>query len=191
MKVLFRIGLAAIAMACVTAHAASERFWKEKPGSMGGFMAAKDPTYVKECGSCHFPYSPGLLPVRSWELHLSRLDKHFGETLSLQPATMSTIRKYLLDNAADKSPYEGSIAFMEKTKETSTPYRLLDLRTMREMHRIILEVIDRRAKIKVRTLTNCQGCHTYADEGSFGYNELLIPGLSVQRKAEERALLPR
>ena len=188
MKVLIRAVFATLAMVCLTAHAASDRYYKEKAGSMNGFMAAKDATYVKECGSCHFPYSPGLLPVRSWELHLSRLDKHFGETLNLPPATTATIRKYLVDNAADKSQYEGSLAFMERTKDSQTPYRLLELRPMREMHRIILEVIDRRAKIKVRTLTNCQGCHTYADEGSFGNSELLIPGLSVMRKAEERAL---
>ena len=149
---------------------------------MGGFLAAKDPTYVKECGSCHFPYSPGLLPARSWELHMTRLDKHFGETLNLNPATQAAVRKYLTDNAADKSPYEGSIAFMERIKDSQTPYRLMEVRTMVEMHRIILEVIDRRAKIKVRKLTNCNGCHTYADEGSFGYQELLIPGLTVQRR---------
>jgi hypothetical protein len=177
-----------MALTCFAAHAASDRFYKEVPGSMNGFMAAKDPTYVKECGSCHFPYSPGLLPVRSWELHMTRLDKHFGETLNLSPATASAVRKYLTDNAADKSRYEGSIAFMEKIKDSQTPYRFLEVRTMVEMHRIILEVIDRRAKIKVRTLTNCSGCHTYADEGSFGNSELLVPGLSVMRKAEQRAL---
>ncbi|TRZ56674.1 MAG: hypothetical protein D4S02_15065, partial [Rhodocyclaceae bacterium] len=23
-------------------------------------------TYVKECGACHFPYQPALMPARSW-----------------------------------------------------------------------------------------------------------------------------
>ncbi|MEO5691714.1 MAG: hypothetical protein ABIQ72_01195 [Usitatibacter sp.] len=184
---LLQVAVAAFALSSLAAQAASERFYKEVPGSMNGFLAAKDPTYVKECGSCHFPYSPGLLPARSWELYMKRLDKHFGETLNLPPAAMSAVQKYLMDNAADKSPYDGSVAFMERIKER-TPYRLLEVPTMREMHRIILEVIDRRAKIKVRTLTNCIGCHTYADEGSFGNSELLIPGLSVRRKPEERAL---
>ncbi|MEO5695028.1 MAG: hypothetical protein ABIQ72_17975 [Usitatibacter sp.] len=187
MSLLLRAVLLSIAIIGTSAHAASDRFYKEKPSSMNGFLADKDPTYLKECGSCHFPYSPGLLPARSWELHLTRLDRHFGETVNLPPASLSAVRKYLTDNAADKSPYDGSIAFMERIKD-KTPYRLLDVPTMREMHRIILAVIDRRAKIKVRTLTNCSACHTYADEGSFGIEEMLVPGLSVQRKAEQRPL---
>lgn len=180
---LLRVAVAAFALSGLAAQAASERFYKEKPDSMNGFLAAKDPTYVKECGSCHFPYSPGLLPARSWELHMSRLEKHFGETVNLPPATLGAVRKYLTENAADKSPYDGSVAFMERIKER-TPYRLLEVPTMREMHRIILEVIDRRAKIKVRTLTNCIACHTFADEGSFGINEMRVPGLSTTRKAQ-------
>jgi hypothetical protein len=32
--------------------------------------------------------------------------------------------------------------------------------------------------VKVRTLTNCNGCHQYALEGSFGTSELFIPGLT-------------
>ena len=31
-----------------------------------GVAPVENPQYLEECGSCHFPYQPGLLPARSW-----------------------------------------------------------------------------------------------------------------------------
>ena len=170
-------------LASTAALGAHERFHKDSPDSKGGFLAATDPTYLKECGSCHFAYSPGLLPVRSWELHMERLEKHFGETVVLPAATREVIRRYLVDNAADRSPYEGSEYFMAKIDAGATPYRLMDVPLYREMHRIIREVISIKSKVKVRTLTNCNGCHQFAAEGSFATSELFIPGLTPPVRA--------
>ena len=172
-------------IACLAAHAANDRFFKEKPDSRNGFLAARDPLYVKECGSCHFPYSPGLLPARSWELHMTRLEKHFGETVNLPAPSQAAIRKYLVENAADRSGFEGSLTIMERLDPKRTPYRLQQVPLLREYHRVILEVIDRKPKIKVRTLTNCNGCHQGADDGSFGYEELVVPGLTLMRTPTE------
>jgi hypothetical protein len=168
------------AMASLDASASHERFHKERnePNSTSGFLAATDPTYVKECGACHFAYSPGLLPARSWELHLQRLEKHFGEVVSLAPTTKEAIRDYLVKNAADNSPYEGSRYYIARVAPNATPYRLLDLPLHREMHRIIQEVISAKTKVKVRTLTNCNACHQWAPEGSFANSELFVPGLT-------------
>jgi hypothetical protein len=165
-------------LAHVPAWAADESFYKEKPGSMNGFLAARDPVYVKECGACHFPYSPGLLPARSWALHMERLGKHFGETVQLDEATRRSVQAYLTSNAADVSPYAGSRTYMERIDPSSTPYRFRDIFWFRTMHRIVLEVIGTKPRVKVRKLTNCGDCHQYADEGSFGLSELAIPGLT-------------
>ena len=170
------------AVATLACHAANDRFYKESPNSVNGFLAARDPLYVKECGSCHFPYSPGLLPARSWDLHMKRLEKHFGESVTLPPDTAAAIAKYLADNAADRSRFEGSLTFMERVDPNRTPYRFQQVPLFKEMHRVILEVIDRKPKIKVRTLSNCNGCHQGADDGSFGYEELYIPGLTMMRR---------
>ena len=167
----------ALAVAAFSVDAADDRFDKEK-GPMRGFLAATDPLYVKECGACHFPYSPGLLPARSWELHLKRLDKHFGENVALNGETREALRRYLAENAADVSKYEGSHAFMERIEPSQTPYRLQEVLLYRTMHRIILEVINLKPKVKVRKLTNCNACHQGADNGSFANSELLIPGLT-------------
>jgi hypothetical protein len=181
MKSSTRIAACLLAAVSIPALAANDRFWKEAPGSVNGFLPATDPLYVKECGSCHFPYSPGLLPARSWELHATRFDRHFGETLNLPREKQDAILKYLTDNAADRSKFEGSLTFMEKIDPKRTPYRFQDVPLFREMHRVMIEVINRKSKVKVRTLTNCNGCHQMADEGSFGNSELLVPGLTVQR----------
>jgi hypothetical protein len=168
----------ALSAACLSAGAANDLFFKEKPGSMNGFLPATDPTYVKECGACHFAYSPGLLPARSWELHMSRLEKHFGETVTLSAPAHAAITRYLTENAADRSPYNGSKVLMERIDPNRAPYRMMDIPLYREMHRIILEVISNKTKVKVRTLTNCNACHQWAPEGSFGTSELFVPGLT-------------
>jgi hypothetical protein len=178
--------IAALLVACCLipfeGHAANDRFFKEKPGSMNGFLAPADPVYAKECGSCHFLYSPGLLPARSWERHLQRLDKHFGENVQLPESSRAALRRYLTENAADMSRYEGSLTFMEEIRPGMTPYRFRDVPLFRQMHRIVLEVIDSKPKIKTRTLTNCNECHQRAGEGSFWIDELAIPGLTRTRK---------
>ena len=162
----------------LTAGAADDRFFKSTPGSMMGFLAARDPLYAKECGTCHFAYSPGLMPARSWVRVLDRMDQHFGESLRLDPATRAKLQAYLSANAADVSPYEGSKTFMERIPASLTPRRLAGVPVFREMHTVIHEVISTKTKVKVRTVTNCNACHTKADEGSFGNSELYIPGLT-------------
>jgi hypothetical protein len=169
-------------LAAVHAMAANDLFQKDGAASRNGFLAATDPTYMKECGACHFAYSPGLLPARSWELQMSRMEKHFGESVVLPEPARESIRRYLVENAADRSDYAGSQLFMERLDPKATPYRLMDVPLYREMHRIVLEVIGIKSKVKVRTLTNCNACHQYAPEGSFGNRELFIPGLTPLRR---------
>lgn len=183
------ISLAIAAFASGSSLAANDRFYKETPDSKRGFLAATDPLYVKECGSCHFPYSPGLLPARSWVQHLDRLDKHFGESIKLAAPEREAVERYLTTNAADVSPYEGSQLFMERMDPAKTPYRFREVYLFREMHGIIVNVIEVKPQIKVRSLTNCNACHLGAERGSFGLPELFIPGLTKNQR-DIRRILP-
>jgi mono/diheme cytochrome c family protein len=174
-----RLRIAALLVAFAgSVDAADELFLKPGASSMNGFMAATDATYLKECGACHFAYSPGLLPARSWEAHMARLNSHYGESLNLAADVVSRLRTYLVENAADRSKYAGSEIFMERLDPAKTPLRISEMPHMRTNHRVILEVMKVNTKVKVRSLVNCNGCHQRADEGSFGHEELLIPGLS-------------
>ena len=71
---------------------------------------------------------------------------------------------------------------MQRIEPSATPYRLVDVPLFREMHTIMLEVIATKPKVKVRRLTNCNECHQYAPEGSYGTSELFIPGLTPSRR---------
>ncbi len=173
-----RIILAVSFFGALPAGAAQELFFKDSPESRNGFLAARDETYVKECGACHFAYSPGMLPARSWEKHLSRLDQHYGENVNIAPDAIARLRTYLTQNAADHSPYEGSKIIMERLEPGSTPQRVTYVPHLATHHRVILEVLKINTKVKVRTLTNCDACHQRAADGSFGHEELMIPGLS-------------
>ena len=114
---------------------------------------------------------------------MERLEKHFGESVVLPVATREKVGKYLVDNAADRSPFAGSKILMGRIDPAATPYRFQEVPTYREMHRIMLEVINRKGKVKVRTLTNCNACHQFAAEGSFGTAELVVPGLTPPVRA--------
>jgi hypothetical protein len=180
MKHRFASAAAALTLAATFAtFAADDRFHKEKPGSMNGFLPAKENAlYVKECGSCHFPYSPGMLPERSWKVHMDKLASHFGENVALKPDAHAAIASYLTENAADRSPYEGSKTLMERVRADRTPYRFQEIPLFRQMHTVVREVMFVEPKVRTRRLTNCNDCHQYADEGSFGTSELIVPGIT-------------
>ena len=59
--------------------------------------------YIKECGSCHFPYQAGLLPANAWNKMMANLENHFNSDASLSPENFQTISKYLNDNSAEKN----------------------------------------------------------------------------------------
>ena len=61
-----------------------------------------NPAYKAECGSCHVPYPPKLLPAQSWRALMARLDRHFGSDASLDARTSEEISRYL----ATESPRE-------------------------------------------------------------------------------------
>ena len=56
---------------------------RAEPGDVGPNTS---PTYVKECGSCHFPYQPAFLPARSWQKIMGSLKEHFGENAEVKLA---------------------------------------------------------------------------------------------------------
>jgi hypothetical protein len=163
----------------VSAFAADDRFWKDAPAKMTGLVEVDNPAYAKECSACHFAYSPGMLPKRSWKLLMERLDKHFGETLKLAPATRDTIAGYLDENAADVSPYQGSKALMARVPAERTPQRFMEIPLFHTRHTAVLEVISVKPRVKVRNLTNCNACHQGAQQGDFSERLLIVPGLTV------------
>jgi len=158
------------------ALAIDDRF-NPKSYEKGGFAPVSDATYTKECGGCHFAYLPGMLPARSWEKLFSGSD-HFGEALALDPAVAADIRRYLVENAADRSSYRGSEAILYRLADGATPVRITQLPVMRQRHYVVENVVDITPKAPVKKLTNCNDCHERAAAGSFAYQEIVVPGVT-------------
>lgn len=128
--------------------------------------------YKQECGSCHMAYQPGLLPARSWERMMSSLDDHFGENAELSDDVRSSLLVYLKQNAADTSNYKRSRRIMSSLRPTDAPLRISETPYIQHKHQEILG-----AKTKVRSVSQCQECHTAADKGSYNERDIVIPGV--------------
>jgi hypothetical protein len=157
--------------------AADNRYDPTQYGGKGGFAPVTNEVYAKECGSCHFAYLPGFLPARSWDAILAKTDSHFGESLGLSSETLQTLQNYLRENAADHSDRKGPEQLMTRQPADVTPLRVTDIHMMRRNHVVVREVLRTNATVKVRSLTNCDGCHRGAKNGSFALRELEVPGL--------------
>jgi hypothetical protein len=70
-----------------------------KHGAKHGGAAPLPPQYVAECGSCHVPFAPRLLPAASWRELMGALSRHFGTDASLDPPAASAIGAWLESNA--------------------------------------------------------------------------------------------
>jgi len=138
-----------------------------------GIAMVDNKAYREECGSCHMAYQPGLLPPQSWKKLMTGLEDHFGENAELADPERTEILNYLLDNAAGHNPYYLSKKITRGID--SVPLRISELPYFRHEH----SEIPRRMIVnnpKIRSLSNCDACHTQADKGSYNEHQVFIPG---------------
>lgn len=140
-----------------------------------GLAPAANETYLQECASCHTAYSPGLLPARSWEKLMAGLDDHFGDNAELMPEQQEVVRRYLLDNAADKAEYRISAKILRTIPPEQAPLRVTETRYFIRKHD---EVPNRLVEKNpdVGSFSNCSACHREAEKGYFNEHDVRIPG---------------
>jgi len=131
--------------------------------------------YVTECGSCHFAYQPGWLPVRSWRTMMRELDQHFDENAELDQESRDAITKYLAAEAADVISNRKSRKILRSIRGTDAPQRISTLRYMLRKHDEIPKRLIEGNK-KVGSAANCAACHTEAAAGIFNEHGVKIPG---------------
>jgi hypothetical protein len=135
-----------------------------------------DETYIEECGACHFPYQPGLLPEASWRKLISpkALEDHFGENAELDEATRVELENFLVSNSADKSHFKRSKKIMASLKPQEAPLRITEVRFIKRKHH---ELKDKHVKNneKVKSLSNCDRCHRQAEDAIFDDDTVDIP----------------
>lgn len=122
--------------------------------ALGALPAAADdvrlpasPAYRSECGSCHVPYPPQLLPAVSWRALMARLERHFGSDASLDAGTAAEIGRYLERHAGRRA----APALAEP--------RITETRWFRKEHRKEIPAGSNPA--------DCGACHAGAERGTY------------------------
>ena len=130
--------------------------------------------YIKECGSCHFPYQPGLLPSNAWNKMMTNLENHFNSDASLNEADLQTLTKYLNDNSAEKNmQYKRSNKIVSSLAKNQIPDSISTTPYMIKKHEDIRK--DLITQNEVKGLFNCMACHKTADKGIYGERDINIP----------------
>ena len=136
----------------------------------------EDALYQSECGGCHFAYQPGLLPGQDWDRIMSALDEHYGDDASLDERQVADIRRYLLNNAADRADLSRARAFAAGSAAATELPRITQARYFRREHAEIPQRLVG-GNDQVGSFSNCQACHRNADAGVYNEHQVLIPGL--------------
>ena len=141
-----------------------------------GVKPVSDSTYIEECGSCHFPYQPGLLPESSWQKLLTRraLTNHFGENAELDESVRKHILAIAVEDSAEKSRYKRSKKIMVSLEENEIPERITKVRYIRDKHHDVYEEVVKNSK-KIKSMSLCDQCHKKAKYGIFDDDTVVIP----------------
>ncbi len=133
-------------------------------------------TYVEECGSCHYAYPPGLLPLTSWEKLLApqALEDHFGENAELEPEVLQKIQDYVYKNSAEKSYYKRSRKIIKSIGDAEAPLRITEIKYIKRKHHELTDAMVKNNQ-DVNSLSNCNACHTKAEKGIFDDDTVKIP----------------
>lgn len=134
-------------------------------------FAADDKTWRAECGGCHIPYPPALLPERSWRQLMDGLDRHFGENASLDAATRESIAAFLAANAADRGDTRRA---KRAAAAPNAPLRITETAWFVGEHdeELAPSVWARKG---IGTRANCAACHRGAEQGRFDERDVRIP----------------
>ena len=184
MKTIVWIGILSGGLLLLTAQFAISR---DKEDSMAwirlasndkarGIAPVTNKLYEQECGACHFAYPPGLLPARAWKKTLDNLSDHFGEIVDLEKGDLAALTEYLTKNAADLSGNKFAISgkIVRSLGDKEIPVRIAEIPyIVRQHHELSARHIVKNPDVK--SLSNCNACHTKAETGSFREGQVVIP----------------
>lgn len=124
-----------------------------------------NPLWQQECGSCHVPYPPALLPAASWSAVMDGLSDHFGSDASLTAEEEARIRQFLAGNAGRGPAQKGGKPLL---RITETPWFLHE-----HSEELPASVWKRK---EIGSPANCAACHAGAASGRFNEHDIRIPG---------------
>ncbi|MGE4265718.1 MAG: diheme cytochrome c [Desulfovibrio sp.] len=180
LALLLAVAVVSVAAYCVAddtsghgEHRRESKRGKHGNGHAEGPAAqARNAAYEAACGSCHWAYAPQLLPQKSWETMLASLGDHYGSEVPLSEQEKSTVRGYLLGNAADASDMKIGRKVMHSLGG-ATPTRVVEVPYIQRKHRkLASEVFARKG---VGGMANCIACHPGAASLDFDDDSVRIP----------------
>ncbi|MEO5342478.1 MAG: diheme cytochrome c [Gammaproteobacteria bacterium SHHR-1] len=151
-----------------------ERWFGGKEGPDAYRQDADFALYQQACSDCHLAYPPGLLPGSSWQRIMGGLADHFGQKAALDDASVLRLQAYLLRHATEKSaaPYAQQLA-------RTAGYKPINLRITESEYFSIkhqdISLTEVKANPRIGSLSQCQACHSKADQGSFKTDEVVVP----------------
>ncbi len=119
--------------------------------------------FQQECGTCHIPFAPGLLPAESWRKVMAGLEKHFGSDASLGEQDTREITDFLVKNASNR------------WSAPTAPLRITETAWFKRKHdsREVPPAVWKNPKVK--SPANCQACHPQGDRGDFNEHNIRMP----------------
>lgn len=152
------IAIAAIAVSLILLERA-------QAGGSHFFAPVSDPVVKEECGSCHMPFAPSMLPASSWQRMMGNLNDHFGDDASVDTQTARKITAYLVANAADTGGQRFSGKLLRGASTNDAPLRITELpKWVREHRKVTVAGWQHK---DVRTKANCAACHVDAAKGYY------------------------
>ena len=138
---------------------------RAQAGGSHFFAPVANAVVKEECGSCHLPFAPSMLPASSWTRMMANLKDHFGDDATVNPKLAAEITAYLVANAGDQGGQRQGAKLLRGVSATNAPLRITELPKWVSEHR---KVPDWEWKHKdVRTKANCVACHTNAELGYY------------------------
>jgi len=129
--------------------------------------------YKNECGACHMAYQPGLLPGSSWTRVMATLKDHFKTDATLEPADAATIAAYLDTHAGDVMPASKHMSRIAGSVSADAPMQISrSSYFVKEHRRIPARYLEQK---EVKSIANCNACHTKAESGSYREREIFVP----------------
>jgi len=153
--------------------------WSDRPGA-ADVAPVDNALYLSECGDCHFPYQPGLMPARGWEQVMNGLSDHFGDDAELDDADFTELFAYLMANAADVTsmadPSPRSVQISTASAGSDVPLRISELPYIKTVHaQVPAELIKDNPKVEGGP-SQCDACHVQAEKGYYNDSNVDIPG---------------
>ena len=163
------------AMACEVMPKACQRMMK----AMGmqpkqNVIPVIDQTYQQECSDCHFAYPPGLLPQASWQAVMNNLADHFGENAELEEALQRQLTRYVINNAAESSPYFLGKRLINSLNTSEIPTRITEIPyIVRKHQKLPFRMVEGNPDVK--SLSHCDKCHQHAEQGIYNKHDVSVP----------------